>query len=288
MAENDVNYLSNNNTDCEIEVDGENQRAELVVSKFATGDSLDVVLQDQSTPAVLVKFNQVHNETTLSVAVLEDVDTITVSDPTGFAIGSYIIIFSDTNDRYYVGNATNVVGSVITLDRLLDSEYPIGATVSAAITNMAVDGSTTRQIFGVRSADLSGSINITVDITRIIFFCLCDSAVSLEKFANITALTRGLSLRKKNGVTSNIFNVKTNGEIDGITLDWKPYAATNPSQGQDGFTARLTFAGQDKMGIVQRLAPGEDLQLIVQDALNSGTPDITLLEVMAEGSVVLP
>ena len=38
---------------------------------------------------------------------------------------------------------------------------------------------------------------------------------------------------------------------------------------QDGFTGRMTFAGANKMGVVIRLNPGEDIQLIVQDDLTS-------------------
>ncbi len=39
MAENDVNYLSTNNTDCTVEKDGVNQRASLVVNALESGNS---------------------------------------------------------------------------------------------------------------------------------------------------------------------------------------------------------------------------------------------------------
>ena len=54
-------------------------------------------------------------------------------------------------------------------------------------------------------------------------------------------------------------------------------------QGTDGFISRLTFAGQSKMGAVQRLAINEDLELIVQDNLTG----LTKLEIVAEGSQVV-
>ncbi len=89
-------------------------------------------------------------------------------------------------------------------------------------------------------------------------------------------------MRSRNGRIKNIFNVKSNGEIDGITLDWKPYSALTPVQGQHGFTARLTFTGQDKIGVAIRLPIGEDLEVWIQDDLTG----ITSLRIMAEGHIV--
>ena len=55
-------------------------------------------------------------------------------------------------------------------------------------------------------------------------------------------------------------------------------------QGANGFIARLTFAGQDKMGVAIRLAINEDMEIIVQDDLSS----LLKLTVVAEGSIVQP
>jgi len=64
--------------------------------------------------------------------------------------------------------------------------------------------------------------------------------------------------------------------------DWTPYAALNPVQGIDGFVARLTFAGQNKVGVAIRLPIGQDLEVLVQDDLEA----ITKLEIVAEGHIV--
>ena len=115
--------------------------------------------------------------------------------------------------------------------------------------------------------------------------CLTTDGVSLAEFANIPALAHGLVFRSRNGRYHNSFNVKSNREIDAIFgTDWKPYASINPQQGHDGFTARLTFAGIDKIGVVKDLPIGMDYEILVQDALDVGDPNsITLLEVYAEG-----
>ena len=87
-------------------------------------------------------------------------------------------------------------------------------------------------------------------------------------------------LRYKNGEYRNLFNVKSNGELAAIAFDWEP--RTVGGSGIDGFIFRLTFSGQEKLGAVQRIAPGEDLQLIIQDDLTG----LVSLVATAEGHEV--
>lgn len=242
----------------------------------------DVNVQDQTTPAVIGKFNNVQGGSVTDTATVINAYTITILDATDFIVGTYVVMYSTVIDRYYLGYVLEILGNVLTMDTPIDAVYPVGSIVGAAVTNMNVDGSGTPVVFGLRGAPVENPLNLTFDITRIIFSCITDSPCDLSTFGNLPKLLRGLVLRKRDGDYYNIFNCKSNGDIDGITLDLKIYAALNPAQGQDGFTARLTFAGQDKIGVVQRLAEGEDLEFLVQDDLT----DITLLEVVAEGHIV--
>lgn len=244
-----------------------------------TNNAIDVSVQDQYTPTVIVRFNKINVKTTLSVQNGLNDYTITVADPTGISIGNYLILFSDVINRYSVFTILDITGSVITLDSAIDAVYPIGANVDVGITNMNQNGSTTPVIFGVRGTEVGNEVQTTIDITRIIFECITTDAVDLAKFGDLDLLSRGLLLRKRDGTTRNIFNVKSNGEIAGIMLDWIPYSASNPAQGVNGFTARLTFSGQEKLGVVQRLEPGEDLEFWIQDDLT----DLVKLNVTAEG-----
>ena len=104
----------------------------------------------------------------------------------------------------------------------------------------------------------------------------------MNKFGDLAKLTRGLAVRRKDGNIVNYFNIKDNSEIAGIMYDWTPSIASNPGQGVDGFYSRLTFAGQDKIGVVVRLGAGEDLQFVVQDDLTG----LLSLEIVAEGHIV--
>lgn len=249
------------------------------------GQALDVALQDQTTDVIIAYFNQVHNSTTLAVAV-PDVDTnpriIIVASATGIVIGSYIILFDPDSARFSTFFATAVNGVNITLDSPIDFEYPIGTNIDVAIVDMSVNGSITPQLFGLRGLGAPPGVKLTFDVTRIILSCIADSPVDLSLFADIPALTNGLLMRSRNGKIKNLFNVKDNREIAGIMFDFAVTAATNPAQGEDGFIGRLTFGGQDKIGVVIRLPIGEDLEIWVQDNFLG----ITDLRIIAEGHIV--
>ena len=245
-------------------------------------DLADVNVQDQTTDPIIIPFNQIHNQTTLNGVIAINDRTIIVTSATGIVVGSFIVLFDPVSVRFSTFYVTGVAGTTITLDTLIDFPYPDGTFVDVAITDMSVDGSGTPEVFGLRGTGIPEGVELSMDVTRIIFYCLVDTAVDLSKFGNLTSLTRGLALRTRNDRYKNIFNVKTNGEIDQLTLDWKPYASTNPQQGQDGFTARLTFASQGKLGVAVRLHIGTDLEFLVQDNLTG----ITFLSVLAEGHIV--
>ncbi len=212
--------------------------------------------------------------------VLDKDLTFDVSDATGFLTGHYLSIFNIAANRFFLANILDVTDDTITVETPLDFAYPVGSFVTAGEINLNVDGSSTPVIYGLRNTE--EAIGSAFDITKLIFTCLTSTAVDLSKFGDISGgLTNGLVLRKKDGEYKNIFNVKTNGDISNI-MKYEPLSATNPAQGQDGFIGTMTFAGQNEMGVTIRLEPGEDIQLINQDALQT----ITTLSVIAKGHIV--
>ena len=234
-----------------------------LIERSATGSvGLATFKQDQTTPMISVKANQVVATTVLNGATSLYDDTIVVDDATGFVIGHSVVLTSNISDRFYVGSIINIVSNTITLDNPLDYAFEDGQAVSDVITDMGVDGSTTRQVFSLRAAEPPGNIDLTVDITRIIITCTDTTAVDLLTFCGGPALTRGLLIRRVDGTAQNLFNWKTNKDIVGSMYDWEPYSASNPQQGVDGFGARLTFT---KLGVVARVGPGEDVEAVVQD-----------------------
>ncbi len=244
---------------------------------------IDTFIQDQHTPAIIAHFNQVLNSTELANSASREDRDIVVDDATGFVIGNYIILFNPTSERFCFAFAINVVGTIITLDTPLDSDFAAGTFVDNTTTEMAVVGSAgSPQVFGLRGTGAPPGVDLEVDITRIIFTCIADSPVQLSLFGNLTALTNGIALRMRNDTWFNVFNVKSNRQLAGIMFDFNVSQAINPAQGEDGFVARLTFAGQDKIGVTERLPIGEDLEFLIQDDLSG----LTSFGVIAEGHIV--
>lgn len=242
----------------------------------------DTYWQDETTDVIIVNFNKVTNSTTLNGAISLNAKTIIVTSATGISTGTYIILFDPSSVRFTTFYVTGVAGTTITLDSPVDFAYPDGTFVDVAITDLAVDGSSTTQVFGLRGIGTPPGVELTFHVTRILFHCICASPVDLSLFGDLSALSNGLLLRSRNNRVKNIFNVKTNGELGNIMYDWTPFLATNPAQGVDGFVARLTFGSPGKMGVVVGLPIGEDLELHVQDNLSG----LTDLHVIAEGHIV--
>jgi hypothetical protein len=242
----------------------------------------DVSVQDQYTDPIIVKFNRIDQSTVLAENTSVDSTYIIVDDPTGASAGEYIIIYNPDLARFSKFNILSVSTDTLFIDSPMDVNYPLGSFVDITTTNMAVDASGSIQTFGLRGTSPS-PIGITLDVTRIIVHCQTSTAVDLSKFGDISGgLTNGLLLRKRDGRYFNIFNVKTNGELANLAYDFDAQTATNPAQGQDGFVCRLTFAGQNKMGVTIRLEPGEDIEFILSEDYS----DLVVLEVIAEGHIV--
>lgn len=244
--------------------------------------SIDVNVQDQTSPLIIGKMSVETGSTTLVTSPAIDDYTFKIASPTGFANDQYLSIFSVADNRFYLATIIdmNLSDSVVTVDTPLDFAFPIGSFVTAGNTDMSVNGSVTPVIYGLRNTE--EAIGESFDITRIIFKCLTNTALDLSDFGDIAGgLTNGIVFRQNDGVYYNVFNAKTNGDLKGIMFDFDIELAQGAAQ--DGFTGRMTFAGQNKMGVAIRLNPGEDIQIIIQDDLSS----LVLFEIIAEGHTVV-
>jgi len=245
------------------------------------GNSVDINIQDQTTDVMIVPFSNVIAETTVAIEGAIGDTVINVTSATGIAVGHLLTLYNSEANRVYFGGVLSISVNAITVDMPLDFAFPVASFVSSGSVQLNVDGSETPQIFGIRNTE--EAIPLSVDITRIIFVCLTATANDFSTFGDIAnGLTNGIVLRTKNGRYKNIFNVKTNLELASLMFDFDIFAATNPQQGTDGFKGMMTFGGQDNIGVVIRLCPGEDLQLIIQDDLST----LASFSILIEGHVV--
>ena len=258
------------------------------VLDIESNGSMPVTLQDQTTPTVITKMSILEETTTTTAPVAIGDTVVAVTSVTGITAGKFLTFFDPASIRFMNAGVIGVASLNVTIDRPFDFAYPSGSYVDVSETNLAVAGSLASPIIaGVRNnagAVPPPGIDLSMDVTRVMFHCVADSACNLTTFGNIAALTNGISLRKRDGDYYNIFNCKSNGELKEIMYDLDIMATGTVGQGEDGFFGRLTFAGQNKMGVTVRLAINEDLELFIQDDLT----DLTYFGITVEGSIVRP
>ena len=246
------------------------------------GSSVDVFVQDQTTPNFYLFFNQAKTTpTTLTSAVAIGDNSFVVASATGWAVGDYAGVFYGAENRYFFANVLAVSGTTITVNIPFDYAFPVGAFAIPTNKNLAVDGSVTPQVFSLRGAG-TGS-DLTVDVTRIMIRMVTDGAPDLTKLGDIVGgVTNGVVIRRVDGDYRNLFGFRNNAGLGIVAYDLTFYDASNPAQGQNGLLARCTFSGQEKTGVAVRLAPGEELQAVIQDDLT----DIIQFNIMAQGHIV--
>jgi hypothetical protein len=257
------------------------------IANVGANGHLDVSVGDQTSPALIVNMNRTLNTTTLTSPTAIGNTTIVVAAATGFVNGAHITLTDPVTGRYYTGHQVGAIATLtVTLDTPIDFAYPVASTeVSNGTHDLTSSVGTLASpvIYSVRAGEIT-DVPVTVDITRVIITCSDDAAIAMNLFCGGTALTNGLVLRTINGTTQNIFNIKTNQDLMNIAYDFTTQLVAGTPPGFDGFVSRLTFAGQNKMGVAIRLGPGEDLEMLVQDDLSG----ILTLHVIAEGHVVVP
>jgi hypothetical protein len=240
---------------------------------------IDVNIQDQVTRPIDFYFTKVvAAPTTVAVQTAIDDMTVQVVSAAGMSVGNYLGMFYESH--FYFGEILGISTNTLTLDTPIDHIFSVGHTVAAFNRDMDINGAATSQTFQV---EVGAAGTNSVDITRIILLLETATAPELSDFGDITSgLTNGLVLRRVNGDTQNIFNLKTNADIANVCYDLNIFSTGGFFGGAEGFVARITFAGQAKHGVAIRLEPGDKLQLIVQDNLTT----LTTFRVMAQGHYV--
>ena len=231
--------------------------------------AVPVALQDQTSRMVDLCFIKALSAPVfVAVEGVADQYTLTLSDATGFVNGTYFGVFCPTGQFFFATQLGAAAGNTITFDMPVPHAIPAGCNVIRVTKNMNVNGAVTRQVFQIGPVGLA--TGISVDITGVHGSITDGTAMDDGLFGGIAALTRGVAFRKSNGVNINYANFKTNGCIAQYAGQANNYTDKAPA-GQNGLTFSFQFAGQNERGVAIRLAPGEILEMIVQDDLTGLT-----------------
>jgi len=250
-----------------------------IAKPLESNGAIPVNIQDQHTEIIDLKMSTVIDNITL----LED-----------YAIGDYWINLSTTGatptpamtvclkegTAFYQARPT-VINSLggndyqLKMDTPLDFAYTTAGGCELTSTNLAVDGSVTPVVFRITPAEMGDDVEW--DITRFILLWggegigTQNDAPDDADFGVTEALTNGIVIRSVNGITKNIFNAKTNGDLRARAYDLTYTEATRG--GVYTVATRRTFAGQEKNGVTVRLKAIDDdeFQIIIQDDLTEMT-----------------
>jgi hypothetical protein len=245
-------------------------------NSFETSDdgttALGVFVQDQTSNLLSVPFLIERSSSSLAVdAIADGVNRTVTLQPGHGAIVGDILEVADTlsSSLFMQAEIVSISGDNITVDQPINYPYAVATTVVVVSSDeMNVDGSVTPQVFSVLPLPSQSG-----DMVRVIFEMRDNSDMDFTTFGGIAALTNGCVLRINNGdgTYKNLFNFKDNGDIIEQCFDHTFLDATGNSA--RGFTARLTWGGQSKHGVVIRIrgSLGKALELVVQDNLTGLT-----------------
>lgn len=233
----------------------------------------DVVEKNELT--VDVYFHEDGNNFNLATDTTFNSNIINVQPGHGLIVGDNIGI--KQNGRWYEGQVINVNVNEITLDSPMD--YPFTTDTERCHIHkidMNVDGSVTPKEFHVIPP-----LGVKYNITNVVFFIGDDAAMDHTKFGGIAALPKGLILRKEDGITQNVYNVKSNGDLSLRNFHIR-YDDRAPGSNY-GFQSLSNFGGRENRNVIFRLNgdQAEELKIIVQDDLTS----LTKFQAIAQGHV---
>ena len=228
----------------------------------ANGASVDVVQQDSSSKVIDFYFKRLLSTVTLSENAVEDAYSVTLTAGHGVQAGEYLSFLED-------GFATqvkvlNVNTNIITIDSPMDYEYSTNSLVRRTSINMAVDGSSTPVVFNIVPYEANKWHINTINL------CIQDNVeMDTAKFGGMTALSKGIVIRRKDGISHNICNVKTNGEFQ--VRGFETQYQTKAPSGTYGLHLTKRFNGQSGNGSVILLdgETNDELQIIIQDDLTA-------------------
>lgn len=248
-------------------------------------NSKDVNLQDQTTPDVILRMNRVLGNFVLDGVQTRDSYILNVVAGHGATAGEWICIQQFDEEfqlpRFFQALIITAGTTTLEVDKPLDYAFDPAEVLCSerARVNMAGEVGTTSAPIIYKVAPKSG----VWDITRIIPQFFTSGAMDDGKFASIDALVHGITFRRKNSFWYNSWNFKTNGDWAGIAFDTR-YADKPPAGTGNGFTGRLTWAGQNKIGVAKRVQSALFSGLTYDDSLEIVLPDS--LAALADGDFI--
>lgn len=219
--------------------------------------AVGVSVQDQTTvPFQYYLMREDKTDITLTAPASIGDSVINVSPGHGFT-GSGESAVGWENNRLFQAKVLSVAVDSITLDEPLSFDMTTAATIVRGVTNLAVDGSVTPQIFKY----LARQTIIPIDITTVLVNMVHSTVGDDSKFGNLTELSTGLLFRSESDVvTGNLGNFSKNGTF-------REFAASvdyTDKGGGGAFATDIRFDIRRDFGVVIRNYPSINQTIFAQ------------------------
>ena len=253
--------------------------ADIFMKGTGVGTELDPfvaanISEPPTKPLIISALGESKGNTTLASNVTKGDTVINVVSAIGMLAEQNFFIVDSVNSIVEEFKIISIATNAITVDMPSGNDIASGTYAGSSNINMAVDGSVTPVKFNLKTG--TENVPITLHLTRIMIVMETLTAPSIHLFGDLPKLINGIYLRKTNGETVTYFNVKSNGQLMSVAYDVDFLDATK--FGVYGVKSRFTF---EKLGAIVELAPGEDLELWVQDDLSG----LVNFGILAEGHI---
>lgn len=249
-----------------------------------------VAIQDQHSRTLFSPLSYQETGANFDLASPATAGDWTITAETGHGITPYTYIATGKADNWFGCNVVGVVGDVLTLDRVVNIDWPASQTFVVINAEMAIDASVTRQVYTTYPP-----YDMEYDITGMHIAIVCQTEPDDSAFGDIAdGIAKGMSLRWLNGETGEYVNMgvaRTNGQMALFTGGDVQYA---DKAGGGFYSVRVKAAWREVWGVTVRLRGRSDglytpqgrdeFQMIVQDDLS----DLLSMLILAVGHVVIP
>ena len=256
----------------------------IIVGAYNPNGGLDVNDQDQHTEIIDLLLSLLVQEITIAVNTNLYDTTVTITSLAEPINGNIVCLKEGV--AFYQGTILSHLANGsdwdIILDTPLDFPFTVAGGCSERDSNLAgkVGTLAVPVIFSVSPGDLVAGTKW--DINRTNISITSPTAMDDAKFGGIVALPNGVVFRSVNGITKNVYNVKSNGEFALRAFD-VVYSDKAPA-GSNGVRVRKTNNGKDKSGVAIRLLAdtNDEIQVLIQDSLVG----LDIFKIVVQGHVV--
>jgi len=252
----------------------------------ATGskNSVDVAIQDQDSERISIFLGEVLGSIVSISGANKNVESLNITtDGTVPTTGNYFCFQEGGHiTQVEITSVVEVAAPEYTIGIAIPLDHDYGVDSGCVLQNvdMDVNGSGTPVMFQVGPRG-----DYRWDITRVNIAMILASAGDDGLFGNLTALTTSQYFRKENsGHTQNLFDARDNSDFRLESGGDVNYFTRSGGQGSYGMSARITFNGPDKSGVVIRVDGTTDDKFVT--TVRSNLTGLNKYRIKIQGHVV--